>query len=136
MKRTLTVLTTLAAAVGGILAGAPTASAADGTCTSTTGVSRGGYWTFVPTTGGGSTSCIMSRGANNDGVSELQRALAICYGLDVGAIDGIYGSKTESAVRWLQSRTGQKVDGVYGPNTRNAVSWRWYSNGGAICSQL
>ncbi|MGR4880799.1 peptidoglycan-binding protein [Streptomyces sp. LARHCF249] len=136
VKRTLAALTTLAAAVGGILVTAPTAAAADGYCTVSKGVTRSGYWTQVPATSGGSTSCVMGRGSNSPAVEELQLALSICYGMDTGGTDGIYGAKTEAAVRSLQYATGQTADGIYGPNTRNVVEWRWYTNVGAKCERL
>lgn len=136
VKRTLAALATLAATVGGILVTAPAATAADGSCTVSMGVERGGYWTDVPATSGGSTSCIMSRGSNSPAVEDLQFALTICYGMDTGGTDGIYGAKTEAAVRSLQKATGQRVDGIYGPNTRNVVEWRWYANIGAKCDRL
>ncbi|WP_229377961.1 peptidoglycan-binding protein [Streptomyces sp. VRA16 Mangrove soil] len=79
----------------------------------------------------------MSRGSTGDGVEELQFALTICYGMDTGGTDGIYGAKTEAAVRSLQSATGQTADGIYGPNTRNVVEWRWYRYpNGAKCERL
>ncbi|MFE4590090.1 peptidoglycan-binding domain-containing protein [Streptomyces laurentii] len=137
MKRTLAALTTLAAAAGGILAGAPAASAADGYCTTSSGISRGAYWVVVPTTSGGSTSCVMGSGSSGEAVDALQAALILCYGMDVGGRDGVYGAKTEAAVRSLQRATGQTADGVYGPNTRNVVEWRWTGNtGGGKCERL
>ncbi|SCF56944.1 peptidoglycan-binding protein [Streptomyces sp. Ncost-T10-10d] len=136
MKRTLAALTTLAAAAGGILVGAPAASAADGYCTTSSGVTQGAYWTSVPTTSGGSTSCVMGPGSSGAGVDALQAALILCYGMDVGGRDGVYGAKTEAAVRSLQRATGQTADGIYGPNTRNVVEWRWYTNPGAKCDRL
>ncbi|MDQ0934682.1 peptidoglycan-binding domain-containing protein [Streptomyces turgidiscabies] len=136
MKRTLAALATLAAAVGGILVTAPTAAAADGHCAQSLGVDKGAYWTKVPATSGGSTSCVMGRGSSGPAVRELQFALTICYGMDTGGTDGVYGAKTEAAVRSLQSATGQRADGIYGPNTRNVVEWRWYTNIGAKCDRL
>ncbi|MET9450847.1 peptidoglycan-binding domain-containing protein [Streptomyces cinerochromogenes] len=137
MKRTLAVLTTLAAAVGGVLVTAPTAGAADGYCTTTTPVSRGAYGLLIPTTGSGSTSCIMSRGSTGDQVEALQFSLQICHGLDTGGTDGVYGAKTEAAVRSLQRANGLTADGIYGPNTRNVVQWRWFAYpNGAKCERL
>ncbi|MFE5946460.1 peptidoglycan-binding protein [Streptomyces sp. NPDC056480] len=138
MKRILAAFGTAAVVFAGVISTAPAASAADGWCGSTVDVSRNGYSTLVPSTTSGSTSCVMGRGSSGDPVSELQRALAICHNLDVGAIDGVYGARTEAAVRTLQSRNGLSPDGVYGPNTRNAVSWRWYAypSGGGTCARL
>jgi chitosanase len=50
----------------------------------------------------------------------LQQALrdAGCYTL---VIDGVFGSKTEGAVRTFQKAKSLKVDGVVGPNTRAAL---------------
>ncbi len=44
--------------------------------------------------------------------SRLTRA-----GYDTGGVDGIYGSKTASAVKKLQADYGLTVDGVVGPKT-------------------
>ena len=40
----------------------------------------------------------------------------------VGNIDGIFGQKTESAVRAFQEANGLTVDGVVGPNTWNSLT--------------
>ncbi|MFD8013617.1 peptidoglycan-binding protein [Streptomyces sp. NPDC058955] len=136
VKRTLSAVGAAAAVIVGTIAAAPAASAADGYCGSSVSAERNGYWTFVPATSGGSTSCVMSRGASSEAVTELQQALTICHGLDTGGIDGVYGAKTEAAVRTVQSQHGLSADGIYGPNTRNVVSWRWYANIGATCARL
>lgn len=54
-----------------------------------------------------------------DDVRELQQALAD-RGIAVG-IDGIFGPKTEVAVKEFQSQNGLSVDGKVGGNTRNAL---------------
>ncbi|MFF5436381.1 peptidoglycan-binding protein [Streptomyces achromogenes] len=137
MKRTLAALTTLAAAVGGVLVTAPAAGAADGYCTTTTAVSRGDYGVLIPATSSGSTSCVMSRGFTGGQVEALQFALRICHGLDTGGIDGVYGARTEAAVRALQSAIGLTADGIYGANTRNVLQWRWLAYPvGAKCERL
>lgn len=138
MKRTLAALGAAAAVFGGMVSIAPTASAADGWCTTTVGVDRGGYHTLVPATSSGSTSCLMGKGSSGEAVEALQLALVICHGLDTGGIDGVYGGQTVAAVRTLQSQTGLYPDGVYGPDTRGKVSWRWYASqgAGATCARL
>lgn len=138
MKRIVTAFCMTAAVIAGVISTAPGAAAADGWCGKTVEAHRGGYSTQVPATSGGSTSCVMGRGSSGEHVSELQRALAVCHGLDTGTIDGVYGAKTEAAVRTLQSWNGLNADGIYGPNTRNVVSWRWYAYAGvgATCSRI
>ncbi|WZL74424.1 spore cortex-lytic enzyme [Clostridiaceae bacterium 35-E11] len=43
------------------------------------------------------------------------------WGYYNGRVDGIYGSKTYSAVTRFQRKNGLNVDGVIGPNTRSAL---------------
>jgi peptidoglycan hydrolase-like protein with peptidoglycan-binding domain len=45
-------------------------------------------------------------------------------GLYDGAVDGLRGPGTASAVRRFQRRAGLAVDGVAGPRTRRALGWR------------
>ena len=54
-------------------------------------------------------------------VRALQRRLRTA-GESVGSIDGVYGPKTEAAVRNLQDRRGLAVDGVAGPRTYAALN--------------
>lgn len=42
-------------------------------------------------------------------------------GFDPGQIDGVYGKKTERAVKRFQRSCGLKVDGIVGPKTRFAL---------------
>ncbi|EFL13481.1 peptidoglycan-binding domain-containing protein [Streptomyces sp. C] len=127
MKPVLVALGATAAVTLGLIGNAPTAAAADGWCNDTTVVKKGAFSAILPATSGGSTSCLMSRGSSGDHVLALQHALQGCQGLDTGGLDGIYGAKTEAAVRTLQSRNGLSVDGVYGPSTRNVISWWWHN---------
>jgi len=59
---------------------------------------------------------ILGRGARGPEVSELQRRLAQ-LGYVVGPIDGIFGPKTQAAVRRFQKEHGLKVDGIAGLQT-------------------
>lgn len=63
------------------------------------------------------------RGARGNRVRQLQRALnAANY--RVGKVDGIYGAKTQDAVRRIQSMyetNARFVDGIYGPRTRGYI---------------
>lgn len=58
----------------------------------------------------------LARGARGPEVKELQRKLNQ-LGYSVGAVDGIFGRKTEAAVQRFQKDRGLKVDGVVGPKT-------------------
>lgn len=58
-------------------------------------------------------------GARGSAVSELQRSLN-SHGASI-AVDGVFGSKTLSAVKSFQRGAGIGVDGVVGPKTWNAL---------------
>jgi N-acetylmuramoyl-L-alanine amidase len=61
---------------------------------------------------------ILKRGDEGEDVKMVQRALKH-LNFDPKYIDGIYGKKTEDAVRRFQSMyAALKHDGIYGPNTR------------------
>lgn len=59
---------------------------------------------------------ILKKGSNGAGVRKVQEALKTSS-LFQGAVDGVYGSDTEAAVKSFQSRTGLSVDGMVGPGT-------------------
>jgi len=59
---------------------------------------------------------LLSKGARGPEVSELQKRLTQ-LGFVLGPVDGIFGSKTEAAVRRYQKERGLKVDGIAGPET-------------------
>jgi peptidoglycan hydrolase-like protein with peptidoglycan-binding domain len=54
-------------------------------------------------------------------VTVLQGFL-ICNGYDTGGLDGIFGEKTEQAVRAYQKSKGLDVDGIAGKDTFSALS--------------
>lgn len=58
---------------------------------------------------------LLRRGADNNFVFLLQFILNQ-YGAGI-SVDGIFGAKTENAVRTFQQNNGLTVDGVVGPNT-------------------
>ena len=60
------------------------------------------------------------RGSTGSTVTEIQQKLSD-WGYYTGAIDGIYGSQTESAVRAFQQKNGLEVDGKAGVNTLAAL---------------
>ena len=53
----------------------------------------------------------------------LQHALN-ALGYPVGTPDGVYGPKTEAAVKQFQQAAGLTADGVFGPQTLNAMIHR------------
>jgi N-acetylmuramoyl-L-alanine amidase len=56
-----------------------------------------------------------------DDVAALQTALAH-LGFDAGKIDGIFGPRTDAALRELQSNLGVTVDGLCGPDTVRLIA--------------
>ncbi|MBQ5778257.1 MAG: spore cortex-lytic enzyme [Oscillospiraceae bacterium] len=62
------------------------------------------------------TAAVYRRGSRGEVVSEIQTVLRD-EGLYVEEPDGIFGEKTEQAVRQYQERYGLKVDGVAGSQT-------------------
>ena len=67
------------------------------------------------------------RGSSGDAVKQIQQKLS-SWGYYNGRIDGIYGSKTEAAVRWFQQKNGLTVDGKAGKQTLAAMG---ISSGGS-----
>jgi N-acetylmuramoyl-L-alanine amidase len=55
-----------------------------------------------------------------DDVAELQRRL-LDLGFDPGRADGIFGPRTEAAIREFQRNVGTPVDGTCGPRTLHAL---------------
>ena len=69
------------------------------------------------------------RGSSGDTVTAIQQKLS-AWGYYNGAIDGIYGSRTEAAVRYFQQKNGLAVDGKAGPATLAALGITAPSAGG------
>lgn len=63
---------------------------------------------------------LYKRGASGAVVTEIQTRLKN-WGYYSGEIDGIYGSKTETAVKYFQRRNGLSADGVVGDKTLAAL---------------
>jgi peptidoglycan hydrolase-like protein with peptidoglycan-binding domain len=59
---------------------------------------------------------ILKSGSRGLPVRRAQKRMSLA-GYDTGGVDGIYGSKTVSAVKKLQGDYGLTVDGVVGPQT-------------------
>lgn len=66
-------------------------------------------------------------GDSGDNVKKVQSRLKQ-WGYYDGAVDGIYGSETEAAVRLFQKRNGLTVDGVVGDRTAAAIGITLTSN--------
>lgn len=63
---------------------------------------------------------LYKRGSSGDVVTEIQTRLKN-WGYYDGALDGVYGSRTEAAVRWFQQKNGLSADGQAGNQTLAAL---------------
>ncbi len=72
-------------------------------------------------------AAVYQKGSNGSTVTQIQQKLSQ-WGYYDGAVDGVYGSATEAAVRKFQKTNGLKVDGKAGPETLAALG---ISDGGA-----
>ena len=66
-------------------------------------------------------AAVLKRGSTGDKVSQMQQKLKN-WGYYTGEVDGIFGSKTESAVRYFQRKNGLAEDGIVGPATAKSSS--------------
>lgn len=69
---------------------------------------------------------VLRKGMKGSDVLAMQKALSAAYfypdkGAKNNGCDGIFGSKTESALKRFQSVHANPVDGMYGQKTRNAL---------------
>ena len=60
------------------------------------------------------------RGSTGSVVTQIQKKLS-AWGYYDGAVDGVYGSHTEAAVRYFQEKNGLTVDGKAGDQTLAAM---------------
>lgn len=125
MRTILSILASLGLAA--TLSVAPSGSASAGlpTCRGISTFSAGNKYLYAPTTQTNSwnINCVLAYGNSNDAVEEIQRSLRVCYGQTQIVVDGIYGPKTRSAVRWMQGQIGAAQDGVFGPETARKMEW-------------
>ena len=63
---------------------------------------------------------LYKKGSTRDVVAQIQTRLKN-WGYYFGVVDGVYGSKTEEAVRFFQRRNGLAVDGQVGNKTLAAL---------------
>ena len=69
---------------------------------------------------GGEVFALSKRGSTGNEVRQIQTRLKN-WGYYDGNIDGIYGSKTEAAVKSFQRKNGLKADGIAGKQTLAAM---------------
>jgi len=67
-----------------------------------------------------SAAAIIERGSSGEAVVDLQKMLK-SRGFDPGSLDGVFGPRTEMAVRSFQEKLGLVVDGIVGPQTAEAL---------------
>ena len=72
-------------------------------------------------------------GSRGDEVTQIQTKLKR-WGYYTGSIDGIYGTQTQKAVRYFQSKNGLTVDGIAGKNTLAAMGIYSSSNSNSSSS--
>ena len=72
-------------------------------------------------------------GSQGEEVRQIQTKLKR-WGYYNGSVDGIYGSKTLSAVKSFQKKNGLTVDGIAGTKTLNAMGITSTSNSGGATS--
>ena len=60
------------------------------------------------------------KGSTGNPVRRAQKRLTL-GGYDTGGVDGIFGAKTEAAVKRFQKDRGLTQDGIIGPNTWNEI---------------
>ena len=65
---------------------------------------------------GGSVVTLSKLGSRGDEVRQIQKKLR-SLGYYKGAVDGVYGTGTQKAVREFQQNCGIKADGIAGPKT-------------------
>ena len=73
---------------------------------------------------------LYKRGSSGATVTQIQTRLKN-WGYYDGGVDGVYGSRTERAVRYFQQKNGLSVDGQAGPQTLAALGLPTGSGGTA-----
>lgn len=78
-----------------------------------------GFRRLISEGGTGLPDGVLKQGDTGDAVKTVQEVLKMA-GYEAGPSDGIFGPKTEEAVKELQSTNDDlSIDGVYGPETRS-----------------
>jgi cell wall-associated NlpC family hydrolase len=63
---------------------------------------------------------LLRKGSRGEDVRRIQRRLQV-HGFDPGPADGVFGPRTDVAVRAFQRAKRLQVDGIVGPHTRGAL---------------
>jgi len=63
---------------------------------------------------------MLQRGSSGEEVEALQKKLA-AMGINPGPVDGVFGPKSDHAVRRYQEQHGLEIDGIAGPMTLGAL---------------
>jgi len=63
---------------------------------------------------------ILRSGSRGEPVEALQKKL-LGQGINPGPVDGVFGPKTEEALKRFQERQGLDADGIAGPKTLAAL---------------
>jgi len=74
---------------------------------------------------------LYKKGSSGDVVTQIQTRLKN-WGYYSGAVDGVYGSATEKAVKYFQSKNGLTADGQAGEKTLAALGLYDASTSGAV----
>ncbi|MFC9897728.1 peptidoglycan-binding protein [Nocardia sp. NPDC127579] len=129
-RAALSAAAVILAGVGtGVLTAAPANAAS--TCSGTyKHEDRSGRIATMPSTG--SYGCMMRNGDSSDAVKALQMALRHCYGQNI-SVDGQFGPRTESALKYAQREAGASADGIYGPDTRSKIKWPYWAEAVPTC---
>ena len=83
---------------------------------------------------GSTYAAVYKRGSTGDAVKTIQTKLKR-WGYYTGDVDGIYGTLTEKAVRYFQSKNGLAVDGIVGSATLKALGMTSTSTSSGSSSQ-
>lgn len=64
---------------------------------------------------------MLRKGSSGDDVALLQKRLTAA-GFDAGGADGVFGAKTEAALKAFQEANDLAVDGIAGPATNGKLA--------------
>lgn len=119
----------LLAAVVGFSAAATTVK---GYCNKSSTADVKGYKIPIPTLNNDYRCLLKEKKSKGTPVKTLQTVLNSCYSRSL-KVDGIFGPKTKTALKYAQGKAGTTKDGVYGPNTANKIKWRGTKSGKSVC---